>query len=499
MSFRSVFSVIVVACVPGLASEFYVAPTGSAAGDGSIAKPWDFQSALNQPRAVKPGDTIWIRGGTYGNGRIIYYSRLVGTSAAPIVVRRYKEERAIVNGWLQVGCCDKDPQPSKGAYVWFWGLEFASSITDRTGKPAGAPYYGESKILDAIDTWAPGSKFIHNVVHDTRVGISMWKEALGAEAYGNLVYFNGFQSTDRAHGHGFYVQNDSDTMSISNNIVFGQFDHGMQFYGSEATFVRNLLVEKNIVFENGAISKGPQLADNVIFSNSNGVAGVQLLGNHLYFKPDRNMGNNELGWTGNHDLVAKDNYFIGGFQAIALGSWTSVIAENNTVYSKDKYLIITSNPNPMSLNDNKYYGSGLFQTGTSGTNFSGWQARSGSDKNSKFQAGAPTGTWTFVEPSKYEKGRANIVIYNWDKKPNVPVDLSKALAVGTSFEIRDSENYFGSPVLKGTYSGSPVNIPMNGLTIAIPNGRIPTPPSHTAPLFGAFIVMIPSEAALNSR
>src|SRR6187399_3664170 len=98
MSFRSVFSVIVVACVPGLASEFYVAPTGSAAGDGSIAKPWDFQGALNQPRAVKPGDTIWIRGGTYGNGRIIYYSRLVGTSAAPIVVRRYKEERAIVNG-----------------------------------------------------------------------------------------------------------------------------------------------------------------------------------------------------------------------------------------------------------------------------------------------------------------------------------------------------------------------------------------------------------------
>lgn len=496
MSFRCAVIAVTIVCVPGFASEFFVSPGGSSTGDGSLAKPWDLQTALNQPRTVKPGDTLWIRGGTYGTGRVIFYSRLVGTAASPIVVRRYKDERAIVNGWLQVGCCDKDPQPSKGAYVWFWGLEFASSITDRTGKPAGAPYYGESQILDAIDTWAPGSKFIHNIVHDTRVGISMWKEAIGAEAYGNVVYFNGFQSTDRAHGHGFYVQNDSGVMTISNNIVFGQFDHGMQFYGSEATFVRNLLVEKNIVFENGAISKGPQLADNVIFSNSNGIAGLQLLGNHLYFKPERNMGNNELGWTGNYDLVARDNYFIGGFQAIALGNWKSVIAENNTVYSQGKYLIITSNPNPMSWSNNKYYGSGLFQTGTSGTNFPGWQQRSGSDKNSTFQAGAPKGTWTFVEPSKYERGRANIVIYNWDKKEAVGVDLSKAIPKGSSFEIRDSENYFGPPVVKGVYSGVPVNIPMTGLTIATPNGGIPTSPAHTAPLFGAF-VLLPTSAQPN--
>lgn len=486
---RRLALVVILSALPGVyGADFYVAPTGSASGDGSLARPWDLPSALSHPKAVKPGDTIWIRGGTYGSGSTIFRSLLVGTEASPIVVRRYRDERAIVNGWLQVGCCDRDPQPAKGAYVWFWGLEFASSITDRTGAPAGPPKYGESKILDAIDTWAPGSKFIHNTIHDTRMGISMWKEAIGAEAYGNLIYFNGFQATDRAHGHGFYVQNNTGVKSVIDNIVFDQFNHGMQFYGSDATFVRNLLVQGNIVFDNGAISKGPNMGDNIVLSGGNGVAGVRLLGNHLYFKPAMNMGYNELGWTGNFDLEVRDNHFIGGFQAIALGEWKSVTARNNTIYSQDKYLIKFNNPNPMSWDNNKYFGSGLFQTGVSGTDFTGWRTRTGNDKNSTFQKGPPTGLWTFVLPSKYDPGRANIVIYNWDKIPTVSVDLGKAIPAGTSFEIRDAQNYFAPPVVTGVYTGTPVAIPMKELTIAKPNGSIPTPPVHTAPLFGAFIL-----------
>jgi hypothetical protein len=41
-------------------AERYVSPNGN--GDGSSAKPWALQSALN---SAKPGDTVWIRGGTY--------------------------------------------------------------------------------------------------------------------------------------------------------------------------------------------------------------------------------------------------------------------------------------------------------------------------------------------------------------------------------------------------------------------------------------------------
>src|ERR1700681_1092391 len=47
------------------AAEFYVAPNGSASGDGSTARPWNLATGLGQPASVHPGDTIWLRGGRY--------------------------------------------------------------------------------------------------------------------------------------------------------------------------------------------------------------------------------------------------------------------------------------------------------------------------------------------------------------------------------------------------------------------------------------------------
>src|SRR5689334_17648608 len=77
------------------AADFFVSPTGSARGDGSIGNPWDLQTALNGPAAVHPGDTIWLRGGTY---RGTFASNLNGTSSAPIQVRQYAGERATLDG-----------------------------------------------------------------------------------------------------------------------------------------------------------------------------------------------------------------------------------------------------------------------------------------------------------------------------------------------------------------------------------------------------------------
>src|SRR5438309_1624314 len=51
--------------VGSCAGQFYVSPSGTAGGDGSLANPWDLQTALWGPATVKPGDCIWLRGGTY--------------------------------------------------------------------------------------------------------------------------------------------------------------------------------------------------------------------------------------------------------------------------------------------------------------------------------------------------------------------------------------------------------------------------------------------------
>ncbi len=285
--------------VPASGRDHFAAVNGSPNGDGSLGNPWDIATALSQPESVQPGDTIWLRGGTYGSGREVIHSYLLGTPSAPILVKQYPGERSVINGWLQIGCCDQDPHPNLGGYVWFWGLEFASSVTDRSGQPDGPPGYAQSAILDSVDTWAPGTKLINNIIHDTRLGPALWKEATGAEAYGNIVYNNGFQASDRGHGHGFYVQNGigSSRMTVADNLSFNNFNMGMQFYGSDAALVRNLTVDGNILFNNGSISAGSALADNVIFAWSGGLSGIRLTNNFFYDPPQRDIGYNELGWS----------------------------------------------------------------------------------------------------------------------------------------------------------------------------------------------------------
>ena len=81
-----------------------------------------------------------------------------------------------------------------------------------------------------------------------------------------------------------------------------------------------------------------------------------------------------------------------------------------------------------------------------------------------------------------EPGRAHVAVYNWDLKPTVDVDLSNAgLKIGDTYEVRDAENFYNGPVATGTYSGAPVTIPMQNLTVVQPYGNVPYPPSHTAP------------------
>jgi hypothetical protein len=205
------------------------------------------------------------------------------------------------------------------------------------------------------------------------------------------------------------------------------------------------------------------------------------------------LGYNELGWgSPNVDLVAQNNYFVGGFESVALSDWSSINFRNNTIYSQDKYGLVlntTGSTSGYSWDNNSYYGSGMFLLNGSGSTFSSWPLVSGLDSNSSYHGGPPKGLWTFVRPNKYESGRANIVVYNWDLASSVAVDVGAALTPGSRYEVRDAQNFFGAPVSTGTYSGAPIGIPMTGLTIPAPNGNVPTAPVHTALQFGTFVLL----------
>jgi hypothetical protein len=515
---------VMVAPAPGAATSgniWYVSPSGTAAGDGSADHPWDIVTGFSQ-KSVKPGDTVWMRGGKYGDGgaNSVIASSLVGTPSAPIIVRAYPGERPIIDAWLQVGCCDQAPNPVFGSYTWFWGLEFASYNPDRTSGTSGPPEYAAQANHQAVDSWGAGTKLINCIVHDTAGGISLWDESPDAEAYGNLVYNVGGYGTDRGHGHGFYLQNAAPAYKhIYDNISFNNFGEGMQLYGSNQAYVQNFHVEGNVSFNNGTLGlgnnttngtapAGPRTDNILIASGNGGPLGIIVVNNYTYHTPQAEDGYNDMAYNDTliaNDLTATGNYFIGGRESVELFRWNSVVFRNNTLYSdtQDEISMFWSdqqNPSTYNYDQNRYFGSGHFTTYAGCVTFScsngrtlpfaAWQQETSLDAHSTFTPGPPTGVWTFVRPNLYEPGRAHIVIYNWDLLSNVQVDLSASgIQAGDAFQIRDAENWFRGTLVSGTYTGAPVTIPMTGLQVAPPNGVVPNPQPHTAPQFGVFVLL----------
>ncbi|CAN5236704.1 hypothetical protein BH11PLA2_BH11PLA2_35870 [soil metagenome] len=86
------------------AAEFFVAPTGSDSNPGELDKP--FATLAKAQDAVSPGDTVWIRGGTYtlNDEQIAKKQRIYayvihltksGTATKPIRYWAYKDEKPV--------------------------------------------------------------------------------------------------------------------------------------------------------------------------------------------------------------------------------------------------------------------------------------------------------------------------------------------------------------------------------------------------------------------
>lgn len=436
-------------CAPrgAAASDYYSSPSGRPSGDGSVGNPWNLATALAQPAAVRPGDTIWLRGGTYPG---TFSSSLNGSAGNPIVVRQYPGERAILDGGNSGG---RAILTVAGSYTWYWGFEIMSSDLNRvsTTNLDNPPDIGRGDGIDIDQSsrTGPGLKFINLIIHDTRQGVSFWTEAIDAEIYGCLIYYNGWDSTARGSGHGIYTQNQTGTKKITDNIIFSGFGYGIHAYGSSAAFLDNFLFQGNTLFNSGDLS-------------SSGPSGILLVGGGRLAHNPQVIGNLLYRQTAG---VASD--FDMGYSA----GCVSPILNGNYVATTTALINCTAG---LSLADNTFYGD---TTGFSQSTF---------PANTYFSL-RPTGTRVFLRPNLYEPGRANVTIYNWDLNPTVNVDFSGVLPVGSRYEIRNAQNFFAPPVQSGTYSGGTVSLPMNDLTAAVPVGR-PSPPP-TGPEFQALILL----------
>ena len=432
-------------------NQWYVAPNGTSSGVGSMNDPWNLQTALNHPITVKPGDTIWLKGGNY-NG--VFESYLEGNSTHPIYVRQYPNERAVLSWYSSSGDNSSNTLKVLSSYVWYMNFEVTSTNMKRSTNMNGSfptdTSYGEG-IFEKKGT---NNKFINLLIHDNPVGVGIWSSSSKSETYGNLIYYNGWIAPDRAHGHGVYGQNnETGVKEISNNIIFSNADQGSQIYGTSIAYISNFNLKENIYFNNGDL-----------FSSSTG--GRNLLVGGLV------IGQNE---------TIKDNYFYrsqfsggGGTSDLYVG-YTSGLSNSNV---EGNYIPTTSLFNLISnviVNDNTFFGS------VSGLNQALYP-------NNNYLTVRPTSNRIFVMPNKYENGRGNIVIYNWQNLTLVSVNLSKTgLNVGEDYQLHNVQNFFGD-VIKGKYDGNNITISMTNRTVATPRGLTESPTS-TFPDFGAFVII----------
>lgn len=426
--------------------QLYAAPDGRPDAPGTREQPLSLDVALSDDGPTRPGDTVWLRGGTYKG---VFTSTLKGTSEAPITVRQAPGERATI---------DSSPfaEPALtvlGSWGIYWGFELTNSDPQRRSEESG-PWPTDLRRGHGVFARGPQNSFINLVIHDLASGLDIWTESEQSRVYGNLVYYNGWEGSERAHGHGIYTQNKVGTREIADNIVFGQFSHGIHAYGSNTAYLDDITLRGNAVFNNGMIASTG--AEREILLGGGRRAARPVIEDNVTYGPAQS----NVGYIGGcSDAVISRNYFV-GVSPLILVRCTPAMRGNTFV--GDVGEIAREFP------DNDYR-----------------------------KAEAADGTIQRLRVNRYEPDRAHVAIYNWTKQDSVDVDASEFLRPGNHYEVIDAQNYFGGPVASGTYeAGKTLSIPMKGLKIAAPVGKVPQPPHHSGPEFGVFIIRVLAPAAV---
>ncbi len=478
--------------------RWFVSPSGTPTGQGTQISPWDLATALAHgpgQTKIRPGDTVWLRAGRYTG---TYVSTLAGSENEPIIIRAFPGERVVIDK----GTVNEEKQPAlkvRGSWVWFWGIEIMNSSPTRQ---RNSPYTGRDQPWrgSGADVYAPHVKFINMIFHDNGHGI--WDKEDMTEIHGCLFFYNGTNKRE----HALYIGNAVGTKYVTDNILFAQGGYGILAHSdSSSSSQKGLHLEGNVSFNNGIITSDDQRTGNLQVGGVSGVSAerIVLKNNYIYNTATNAASKNfgiRLGYedNANKDVKMLDNYVVSR-TPLLIWWWQTINFEGNTIYSTgDEMLELKRLPAVASPNYrwdfNTYFATAPSFSNESRTlGFKDWRQTTRFDSHSQTAAGdRPQGAQIFVRPNRYESGRANIVVYNWELKDSVAVDLGSVLSAGTNFEIRDAQNYFADPVLRGTYNGGPVALPMSLSGMSVPVGTVERFPRHTTNEFGVFVLQTTS-------
>lgn len=458
---------------------YYVTTTGTSSGDGSVGRPWNLATALSGAGGrVHPGDTVWIRGGTYSGA---FTSSVTGAPGLPVVVRAYPGERAIIDGAPST----QETFTINGNWSTFWGLEIMNSLLTRNARrPQGIYVYLGSHV-----------KIINFIVHDVGEGLYTESSADDVEIYGSIFYNQGWQTTIRSDGHGIYVKGTGPLGKVvRDNVFFNSYGLGIHGYTDAGNgYLRNLTIEGNVMFNAGTISTYPSA--NLLLGGEEPVENGVVKDNMMYFSPGKGSTNARWGYltVASTVLTATGNYVVGGATPLDIGFFSTATVSGNTLYGSGHVLNFRDgNAAGYTWTGQRYYRdptASAWAFNGSWSSLSSWEQSTGLGASDVATSGSPTQPAVFVRPNVYEAGRATVVVFNWSGQSSINVDLSSIVSSGAHYEVRSVQNLFGAPIASGTFAGS-ITIPLSPVTPIQPIGGSDVAPTITGPAFDVFEVTV---------
>jgi uncharacterized protein YjdB len=463
---------------------YYVAPHGSSSGSGTPSSPWSLAYALGSAGGrIQPGDTVWLRGGTYRGAP--FRSTLTGTATRPIVVRQYPGERAIVDG----AGATSDNFVVAGAYAWFWGFELMNSDPTRTTSSTANDVRKNLLVNNASHT-----KYMNLVLRDGGVAFYNYPSQVDVEIVGCIIYNNGWQGPDRGHGHALYLKSYNGPVIVRDNVLFNQFGYGVHAYTNAGSGqLNNMWFEGNVAFNNGTLSTN-STSSNILLGGADYATGDVFQGNVAYFSPGLSGTNVRIGYgtLQNGTVQLLQNYAVGGSLVLDMGYWTSATVTGNSFISSASVVRLNdaaTSGHVWSANTHQRDpASSSWRYRSTSYNFLEWILATGLAATDVATGGLPTEAKIVVRPNAYEPGRANITVINWAKQGSVTVDLTSVLTVGEQYAVRNVQDLFGAPVASGTFGGGSIVIPLAGVTPPVPVGMSSSQAPNTGIDFNVFVI-----------
>ena len=190
------FLLIILSLTAG-AGVYYIAPAGNDANAGTISSPW---FSLNRAWTVlAPGDTLYLRGGTYNYTEGQRLLSINGTADSTIKVWAFPGEIPVITKSVGYNVnAEHELIYFEGAYFHFKGIEIANFSQDALGDSAWTAFRSEASFNCVYEQ----INYHHNVMAFTLRGASTGNLVLNSDFHHNADPFGNYGDGVDPYGGG---------------------------------------------------------------------------------------------------------------------------------------------------------------------------------------------------------------------------------------------------------------------------------------------------------